>query len=187
FTGSVSLRAFIGAITEDEYYDYVAIMLDAEAHRADLPVIIFGQSQINPQILKILKILRTQNYRIGLISNALPGLQLLLEALEVTSLFDIIVNSSEVKLAKPDPRIYKLALEKLSLQAEECLFIDDQPINVQAAQKLGFHALHYVDPAHLIWWLHQHGIEIPEECEGEDQVGAGFRGDDLSPWTTDSR
>ena len=55
--------------------------------------------------------------------------------------FDGGVISSEVKFSKPDKRIYEILLEKYSLIAEECLFIDDIEINVRAAEGLGMKGL----------------------------------------------
>ena len=51
--------------------------------------------------------------------------------------FDGGIISSEVKLAKPDSRIYRHFLDEYSLIAGECLFIDDLEINVNAAQLIG--------------------------------------------------
>jgi len=47
------------------------------------------------------------------------------------------VFSYRVKLKKPDPEIFKLLLEKYSLNAGECVYIDDTPANVKAARQLG--------------------------------------------------
>lgn len=65
------------------------------------------------------------------------------------SLFKDIVVSGEVKLIKPNPEIYYLLLERISKQAEECLFIDDSKANIDAAKKLGFHTIHFRDPKQL--------------------------------------
>jgi putative hydrolase of the HAD superfamily len=51
--------------------------------------------------------------------------------------FDGGLISAEVKFSKPDIGIYRTLLEKYSLVPEECLFIDDNEINVKAAVKLG--------------------------------------------------
>lgn len=52
--------------------------------------------------------------------------------------FDGGVASCEVHINKPDPKIYKALLDKYSLKAAECVFIDDRLENVQAAFALGF-------------------------------------------------
>lgn len=52
-----------------------------------------------------------------------------------------ILVSGEEKMIKPDPKIYERFLEKFSLRAEKCIFIDDNPANVAAAQMVGMDAI----------------------------------------------
>jgi 2-haloacid dehalogenase len=54
---------------------------------------------------------------------------------------DGIVLSSEVKVCKPEPDIYKILLQRYRLQAAESVFIDDRQENVDAARDLGIHAI----------------------------------------------
>jgi len=63
--------------------------------------------------------------------------------------FDDVIVSSEVKLIKPDPAIYRLTLERINCQAEECVFVDDSLPNVETARQLGFHAIHFRSPEQL--------------------------------------
>ena len=51
--------------------------------------------------------------------------------------FDVLVWSYELGIAKPDPAIYRHTLEKLGTKPEETLFLDDKPMNVEAARALG--------------------------------------------------
>ena len=53
------------------------------------------------------------------------------------SRFDVLVWSYQLHIAKPDPAIYRYALERLGARPEETLFIDDRPANVEAANALG--------------------------------------------------
>ncbi len=53
------------------------------------------------------------------------------------SRFDVLVWSYQLRIAKPDPAIYRYVLEKLGTQPAETLFIDDRPVNVEAAIALG--------------------------------------------------
>lgn len=62
---------------------------------------------------------------------------------ELFGLFDHVIASYDVKLIKPDPRIYKLTLNKIGCKAEEAIFIDDTDEFVQAAQELGIHSILY--------------------------------------------
>lgn len=57
------------------------------------------------------------------------------------SLFDGIVVSGEEHIIKPEHAIYELLLNRYSLRAEECLFIDDNPRNVAAAREVGMSAV----------------------------------------------
>jgi putative hydrolase of the HAD superfamily len=61
--------------------------------------------------------------------------------LPVLELFDVIVDSSEVGVRKPDPAIFHTALERLGVPADQVLFLDDYPGNVAAASALGMVAL----------------------------------------------
>ena len=57
--------------------------------------------------------------------------------------FDKLVWSFQLGLAKPDPEIYRHALEELGTAAEETLFIDDRQVNIDAARALGIKAVEY--------------------------------------------
>jgi 2-haloacid dehalogenase len=53
-------------------------------------------------------------------------------------------------LAKPDPAIYRLALDKAGVRAKETLFVDDQPVNVEAARNLGIDTFRFLDPDQFV-------------------------------------
>ena len=72
--------------------------------------------------------------------------------------FDDVMLSGEVKLVKPDERIYTLFLERIGREAKECVFIDDSEGNVVVARELGFKAIHFESPAQLRAILEQMGI-----------------------------
>ena len=57
--------------------------------------------------------------------------------------------SGRAPLIKPDPEIYKLLLSRYSLQPADCIFIDDNPANVAAAQTLGIHAITFTNCPNL--------------------------------------
>ena len=56
-------------------------------------------------------------------------------------IFDVFVSSCYVGLRKPEEGIYRLALEITQHPAGECCFVDDCPLNVEAASRLGMHAI----------------------------------------------
>ena len=65
--------------------------------------------------------------------------------LPVDEIFETVVDSAFVGLRKPDPAIYAIVLERLALPAEECAFVDDIAVNVEAARALGFAVVHFRD------------------------------------------
>jgi len=67
--------------------------------------------------------------------------------------FDDIVISGEVKLAKPDPAIFLLLLERIGRPASECLLIDDSIHNIETARQLGFHTIQFESPEQLRTFL----------------------------------
>lgn len=76
----------------------------------------------------------------------------------VFDLFDTILISGEVKIAKPDPRIFELFLTRTGRSANECLFVDDSPVNVAAATGLGFHVIHFESSDQLARDLNEQGL-----------------------------
>lgn len=60
-----------------------------------------------------------------------------------------IVVSGEEKVIKPDPRIFRILLDRYGLDASDTVFIDDNPRNAQAATALGMHGLHFRTAAEL--------------------------------------
>lgn len=83
-------------------------------------------------------------YRTAILSNADVSLRTRLEEdLGILDLFDALVCSAEVGLAKPDPAVYRLAAARLALVPEACLFVDDYPPNVEAALAVGMRGVVY--------------------------------------------
>lgn len=77
---------------------------------------------------------------------------------EFMNLFDDIVVSGEVKIAKPDPRIYTLLLERNGLKAGDCLYIDDSKENVRGARQVGLQAIEYQSSAQVRQILASQGL-----------------------------
>jgi HAD superfamily hydrolase (TIGR01509 family) len=73
--------------------------------------------------------------------------------------FDVLVWSYQHNMAKPDPAIYKLALERLGTKPEETLFIDDKQVNIEAARALGLVAIQFSTVEKLRTDLIAHGLD----------------------------
>lgn len=59
-------------------------------------------------------------------------------------MFDVVVISGEVGMRKPDPEIFHFTLERMQMQAAECVFVDDLPHNIAAAADLGIVGVRHV-------------------------------------------
>ncbi|HEY7868232.1 MAG TPA: HAD family phosphatase [Methylomirabilota bacterium] len=99
--------------------------------------------------VSLVRALRSR-YRCSILSNADRSLRTRLAGdLALHDLFDDIVVSAEVGMAKPIAAIFRLAAERLGLPPEACVFVDDWDQNVEAARALGMTAvLHRVDQGH---------------------------------------
>ena len=112
-----------------------------------------------PGTVDILRQLRTAGYPLYAISNwPAEKFDLVRPDYEFFGWFRGIVISGEVGAAKPDPRIFHALLEQVGRPAGECLLIDDSPVNIAAAQALGFQTLRFHSPAQLAGELARRGL-----------------------------
>jgi 2-haloacid dehalogenase/putative hydrolase of the HAD superfamily len=86
---------------------------------------------------------------------AWPGVQAMSPAF--SRFTDTIVSAAE-GVIKPEPRIYEIVLERSGLMPQDFLFVDDNRPNIDAAEALGFHTLHFTDPDALMPTLERHGL-----------------------------
>ena len=89
-------------------------------------------------VRKVILDLRKKGYKIGIISNSDGRLVNQLKSLKVKELFDVIVDSREVGVEKPNPEIFKIALERLGADAGRTVFVGDVPsVDVAGARAAG--------------------------------------------------
>lgn len=72
---------------------------------------------------------------------------------------DIVVSGDEGTI-KPDEAIYRMCLARANAKAEDCVFIDDTLVNIEAANRLGIHGLHFVDAEKLRLDLRSLGFSV---------------------------
>ncbi len=101
-------------------------------------------------IMQQLLIKIADNYHIGLLTNSMPGLldKMLTNGVIPNLNYDVIIDSSKVKLIKPEQKIFQLATEKAGFDNHQILFIDDTKPNLVAAQRYGWKVewFDYTDP-----------------------------------------
>jgi epoxide hydrolase-like predicted phosphatase len=88
-----------------------------------------------------------QSYKTALLSNAWDDLrQVIAERWHFEDAFDDMIISAEVRLAKPDKRIFELTLERLGVDASQTIFIDDMQRNVDGAKAVGLLGIRFQTP-----------------------------------------
>ena len=88
--------------------------------------------------------LKEQGYQVLVLSNfSHKALTQCRDEMTILDYVDGGILSYRESLIKPDPAIYQLLMERYDLKPEECIFIDDTPLNVEAARKLGIHGIDF--------------------------------------------
>jgi len=102
-------------------------------------------TRIRPETIKYIETLK-KDYKIAILSNFSSALDGLLKNIfKIYHLFDVVVNSYNLKISKPNPEIYRHTLEKLNVEADEAVFIDDKERNTKAAEALGIKSIIFHD------------------------------------------
>ena len=108
--------------------------------------------------VKLIKPLKTKYKVYGLTNWSAETLPIAMERYDFFDDLDGIVVSGQEKIIKPDPRLYKILLERYQLKAGESLFIDDNAANIETARQLGFHTMHFTGKVKLEDWLKENGV-----------------------------
>lgn len=102
----------------------------------------FDTYQLFPDALPTLRTIKQAGLLMGLISNFEEWLEEMLVSMEVSSLFELLVISGKEGVEKPDPAIFRLALDRAAVPAEEALHVGDHPrLDAQAALAAGMAAV----------------------------------------------
>jgi putative hydrolase of the HAD superfamily len=126
-----------GRLTLDEYLQRAVFYKSRPFSAEDFKRYMFSLSKPKPQALEFASSLSSK-YFMATINNESRELnQYRIETFRLIETFDLFVSSCFVALRKPDPRIYRLALDLTQHAAEECCFLDDRPVNIEAAAKVG--------------------------------------------------
>lgn len=100
----------------------------------------------NPPVVELVRELKQLGVRRGVLTNNIREFRDLWRSmLDFDDLFDDIVDSHEVGLRKPDPRIYLLSASRLGVEPTRSVFLDDVESNVEAARRVGMHGVLVAD------------------------------------------
>jgi putative hydrolase of the HAD superfamily len=132
-----------GKIMLDEYLDRTVFYRTRPFTREAFREFMFSLSQPFPEVLCFAQELADSGrYFMSTINNESRDLNLYrIEKWGLRKIFSLFVSSCFVGLRKPEHDIYRLALETTQKDPGECCFVDDRPLNVEYAGKLGMHAI----------------------------------------------
>jgi putative hydrolase of the HAD superfamily len=109
-----------------EYLDWLGVEPDSAARAVELRTEMTRRALVPAEgVLELLAELRARSLRLGLISNCSSEVGELWEESPFAGAFDAVLVSAKEGVAKPDPRIYRLALERLGVAAHEAIFVGD--------------------------------------------------------------
>lgn len=126
-------KADIGELTSLEVWETIGFQGDLEKIERDY----LDTIELNDGFLDFVQEVG-KRYKLAIISNdSSRWSKYLREKFDINQYFDVISISGDLKVQKPDARIFELTIEKLAVTAEDCFYIDDREGNLEAAKKLG--------------------------------------------------
>jgi HAD superfamily hydrolase (TIGR01549 family) len=99
----------------------------------------------NDELVTYIAQMRSAGLQTAVLSNFSVELRIFLEQQDLLQHFDQIAISAEIGVMKPAPKAYQEVLRMLDLPTTACVFVDDQPVNIDAAQALGMHGIVFRD------------------------------------------
>ncbi|MEN9562494.1 MAG: hypothetical protein RIR73_738 [Chloroflexota bacterium] len=146
FNSPTAKQATVGEVPVEKHWEAVAKRL--KVSKEDIAAVereFFAGDVIDHSIVEYLRSLRPR-YKTGLISNAWSDMREYLVRQRLDEVFDTLTISAEVGVAKPEAKIYLLALEQAQVEAEAAVFVDDVPANIEACEALGMKGILFRDP-----------------------------------------
>lgn len=138
-----------GKMSLDDYLERTVFCHQPSFSREEFKAFLFAQSQPKPDSLALAREL-SGKYLMATINNeALELNQYRIEQFRLREIFTVFFSSCFVRLRKPDPAIYRLALDVMQKPHEECCFIDDRALNLEAARQAGMRVIRFQDASQL--------------------------------------
>jgi putative hydrolase of the HAD superfamily len=135
-----------GTPSRDAYHQVMLSALGIEASASllselDQPLDAAEVVELFPEVIEVLDELRRRGVRMAVVSDNWATLPELHAGLGLAGYFEVYAISEVLGCNKPDPRMYRHASDRLGLEPNECIFVDDHPPNVEAAIALGYRGL----------------------------------------------
>jgi putative hydrolase of the HAD superfamily len=137
----------VGKITLDTYMERIVFYEKRAFSREDFRSYMYAQTKPHQDMIDYCKALKAaHNLKVGVISNEGRELsEYRINQFHLGELSEFFVMSAFVHFRKPDQDIFKLALDIAQIPARQCIYLDDRPLFVEVARRLGMNAIHHRD------------------------------------------
>jgi putative hydrolase of the HAD superfamily len=151
-----------GHISLDEYLDRTLFYRPRSFTREEFTAFMFAQSREYPEPRAVLdNVARSGKYFIGAINNEPLELnEYRIQSFHLRQDFQVFFSSCYMHSRKPEELIFRIALRVTQRPAENCVFIDDRPLNLESPRKLGMNVIHYQDAQQLRGDLQKYDVEV---------------------------
>ena len=133
-------RAEVDIETFDRLFAEESRALGAEVRGRDILPLLAGD--LRPEMVEALRRIKAK-FKTGCITNNLPANAIgsaggrTLYIAEVMALFDHVIESAKIGLRKPDPKIYRMMVDALTVDPTRCIYLDDLGVNLKPAREMG--------------------------------------------------
>ena len=117
------------------------------------------EGRIDLDMVKLIKQL-PKNLRLGILTNNHDRFEEYLQRVGVADLFDAVINTHRIGVAKPQPLAYRHAVSRLGVEPANCLFVDDLETNVRGGAAIGLQCHHFQNQSGLVAFLREFDIEL---------------------------
>lgn len=159
----LSFPAFdAGMISLDEYLDRTVFYGPRDFSRDEFKKFMYAQSVEYAESRAVLDdVTRSGKYFVGAINNEPRELnEYRIQKFDLRRNFQVFFASCYVHARKPEELIYRFALAVTQRAPENCLFIDDRSLNLDAPRRLGMNTIHYQNAPQLRSELRRHGVAV---------------------------
>ncbi len=142
-TGESTMRDFLKWLCVD-----IETQFGVRVDIRELAACLASGQQVRPEMILLVRELHAAGLRLAVLTNNAREARSWWESgVLPLELFDLVLDSSELGLRKPDREVYYTALVRLGLTGREVVFVDDFQVNVDGALRAGLRGLTFGDPA----------------------------------------
>ena len=151
-----------GRISIDEYLNRTIFYRPRSFSKPEFINFMYGQSKEYPETRAVLdEAAKSKKYFMGSINNEPLELnEYRIEKFDLRRDFQVFFSSCYLGTRKPEEKIFRIALAVTQQKPEECIFIDDRPLNLESPRRLGMNVIHHRNPDQLREELRKHGVEV---------------------------